>query len=351
MLKLLTQLVDNLPIGVVALDAKGHAVVYNRVEETLAGRRREDVVGTDFFAKHAYCLDVPLIGGYFRERIGREALHAEGDFTFPFPFLATPRQVHVTVTSFECDGAPYGLLLMRDIAHERSVELMRETLSQMLVHDIKSPLTAITMSLEHLRSAVRDDEDAREAVADALAASQRIGSMLVNLLDTAQLETNEFPLSPSTVDVHALAAKAIALARAVMRHTEATVMLTDGAPVLAEVDGDVVLRICENLVDNALQHASHVTVTVERVEADVRIRVRDDGAGVAPELRPHIFEKFRQGEGRRGGRRNHGLGLTFVQNAARAHGGDATLECPPEGGAIFCVTLPVVSPVRRVPPR
>lgn len=347
MLELFTRLIDSLPVGVVVLDAAGRAVLYNRVEETLAGRRREDVLGRDFFREHAYCLDVPLIGGHFRERIGRGELKAEGDFTFPFPFLVTPREVHVQLSSFESDGAPYGLLVLRDISHERSVELMRETLSQMLVHDIKSPLTAVTMALQHLQPIVCAPEDACEAVADALEASRQIESMLVNLLDTARLETNEFPLLLDNADVHAVAAKAVSLARAVARASGAVVSLPPAAsPVLAEVDADVVLRICENLIDNALQFARVVRVTVTLRDTNVVIEVADDGPGVPAPERAHIFEKFSQASGRKARRRNRGLGLTFVQNAARAHGGDASLECPPEGGSIFRVVLPVVSPVQ-----
>jgi photoactive yellow protein len=354
MLHLLTQLIDSLPVGVIVLDAAGRVVLYNRVEELLAGRRREDVLGSDFFVQHGFCLDVPLIGGHFRERIGRAPLEAEGDFTFPFPFLATPREVHVQLSSFEANGAPYGLLVLRDIAHERSVELMRQTLSQMLVHDIKNPLTAITMTLEHLAlsPALRDDKDALDAVGDAVEASRRIESMLVNLLDTARLETNQFPLTLTKVDVHALARRAVSLEGAVARGNRALVTLVEApAPVVAEVDADIVLRICENLVDNALRHAQAVTVAVYARDACAVIEVKDDGPGIPPEARAHIFDKFSQVPGGRERRTNRGLGLTFVQNAARAHGGDASLECPPEGGAVFRVVLPLDSPLPRIATR
>ena len=346
MLDLLTRLIDGLPIGVVVLDRSGRAVLYNRVEEMLTGRRREDVLERDFFVEHAYCLDVPLIAGHFRERIGRGPLDAEGDFSFPFPFLARPREVHVQLSSFESRGAPFGLLLFRDISHERSVEQMRQTLSQMVVHDIKNPLTAITGALEQVEPMVRDDADAREAIQDAFEASHRIESMLLNLLDTSRLETNEFPLRLQSTDVHGLAKTAVNLARTVARGNEATIRLTSSdAPVMAEIDPDVVLRIFENLIDNALQHAHSVTVSVTQRETTTVIEVSDDGPGVPPDVREHIFEKFSQGQNRRSRRAHRGLGLTFVQNAARAHGGEASLDCPLEGGAVFRVVLPIQSPL------
>jgi photoactive yellow protein len=346
MLELFSHLVDSLPVGVIVLDAAGRAVVFNRVEEQLTGRRREAVLGTDFFRQHGFCMDVPHLAGQFRERIGRGSFSAEADLSFPFPFLATPREVRVQLSSFEANDQPYGLLVIRDVSHERSVALMRETLGQMIVHDLKNPLTVVTGNLRYLSSAVRDTADAREAIEDGLAATRRLEAMLVGLLDSTRLETNTFPLMLSTVDVGQLATGAAALARAVARARSVSIEVNAPTPAMARVDRDVVVRICENLLDNAMRHAKHVTVSVTSTPPDVVLTVADDGPGVPPEERERIFEKFTQitpGAPHARGL-NRGLGLTFVQYAARAHGGDAWVGEGPAGGALFRVTLPVDPP-------
>ncbi|MDP2270258.1 MAG: HAMP domain-containing sensor histidine kinase [Archangium sp.] len=346
-LSLFSRLVDSLPIGVIVLDAAGRAVVYNRVEELLTGRRRESVLGTDFFRVHGYCMDVPHLAGQFRERIGKGPLSAEAEISFPFPFLATPREVHVQLSSFEADARPYGLLVIRDVSHERSVSVMRETLGQMIVHDMKSPLSVMTSNLSYLSSVVRDDADAKEAVGDSLEAARQMHSMLTNLMDSSRLETNSFPVSVAPVDLCVKATQAVGLARAVARAREVKLVLELPAePVLALLDPDLVLRVFENLIDNAMRKAHLVKVSVRDEGSQVVLEVADDGPGIPPEERERIFEKYAQvvpGTSHTRGN-NRGLGLTFVQHAARAHGGDASAHAAPTGGALFRVTLPTTPP-------
>jgi signal transduction histidine kinase len=289
-------------------------------------------------------MNLPDFGVRFREQIGRSPLRLEAEFSFPFPFLATPREVRALLTSFEVDDATYGLLVIQDVSHERSVALMRATLSEMIVHDIKSPLTVLTANLGYLESYVRDAEDGREAIADGLVASKRIQSMLTGLIDTSRLETNVFPLARATVDLHDLASRAVQLAQAVARSRHVDLVLQPRTgPVVADVDVDLVLRVFENLLDNGMRHARRVTARVYLEGSDAVIEVRDDGQGIPAALRRSIFEKYAQvNPGVPTSRAsNRGLGLTFVQLAARAHGGDASVDCPPEGGSVFRVTLPI----------
>jgi signal transduction histidine kinase len=300
-------------------------------------------------------MDVPHLAGQFRERIGRGAFSAEADLSFPFPFLATPREVRVQLSSFEAHDRPYGLLVIRDVSHERSVAQMRETLGQMIVHDMKSPLSVVASNLAYVTSTLRDDPDAKEAVTDGLMAAKRLESMLVTLLDSSRLETNSFPLNRATVDVGRLAADAASLARAVARSRSVAIdVIEPPSPVIASVDAEVIVRICENLIDNAIRHAKRITVSVTSEASEVVISVSDDGPGVPPEQRERIFEKFAQVAPNAPHTRglNRGLGLTFVQQAARAHGGDASIGDAPGGGALFRVRLPAAPPrpARASPP-
>lgn len=149
----------------------------------------------------------------------------------------------------------------------------------------------------------------------------------------------------------------VALERTVVRARELTLEVrAPPEPVLATVDGDVVLRILENLVDNGVRYGHRLVVTVDATADEVVLGVEDDGPGVPAALRPRIFEKYLSvtpGAPQRRGM-NRGLGLTFVQLAARAHGGDASVCESALGGARFEVRLPrvpvrraTVSPVRR----
>ena len=105
-------------------------------------------------------------------------------------------------------------------------------------------------------------------------------------------------------------------------------------------DPELVRRILENLVDNAIRYApegSAITITAIRVDGNIEIRIADAGAGVPPAVREQVFERFVQLEGTT--RTGRGLGLAFCKVAVEAHGGRIWIE-DANPGAVFCVRLP-----------
>jgi signal transduction histidine kinase len=106
-------------------------------------------------------------------------------------------------------------------------------------------------------------------------------------------------------------------------------------------DLDLLRRVLENLVDNAIRHApeeTSVIVTATHRDGAVELRIRDAGTGIAPELHEHLFDRFVQGNRPRGG---HGLGLAFCKLAVEAHGGRIWIERA-DPGTIFCLQVPDV---------
>jgi two-component system, sensor histidine kinase and response regulator len=104
-------------------------------------------------------------------------------------------------------------------------------------------------------------------------------------------------------------------------------------------DADLIRRVVENLVDNAIRHApegSAVRVTAMPVAAGVELRVADAGAGVPEALRQRVFDRFVQGEA--ASHSGRGLGLAFCKLAIDAHGGEIWIE-DGRPGAVFCVRL------------
>jgi photoactive yellow protein len=350
-LSVLQSLFEQLPVGVVLLDDAGRVVHYNRYEEQLAGRKRESVMGKEFFREVAPCMNVRELGGRFYAEIGKRALAVQIEFAFPFPQLAQPRDVVVRMTSFDVEGRPYGCLLIEDISAKRSVERMKDTLSSLLVHDLKNPLAVAMTNLGILREidAVASDPDAREALEGAVRAGRRLQRMIHNLLDIARLESPTMRLVRCPVDVAAIARAALDEQRplAKLRGVHLALHAPD-RPVVATVDEDVLRRTIDNLVENGVRHAKSVVDAY--VEDDgaggLRLVVDDDGPGIPPEVRERVFEKWVQVVDEPKGPRRHmnqGLGLTFVQLAVRAHGGTVQAESSPSGGCRFVLTLPRVT--------
>ena len=343
-LPLLEQLFDSLPHGVIVLDAAGRVVVYNAAEAALAGRTRDQVLGRDFFVEIAPCMNVRELAGEFRASIGqKKAIDVRVDFSFPFPHMDQPRDVVVTMRSFVSDGAPFGFFIFEDVSLERSIARMREALSGFLVHDLKNPLATILANLEHVLGAEKLSVDASEALGDAQEASRRLQGMLLNLLDVTRLETNTMPLKKVSTSLQGLARDVATQNQAIGRMRAVTVEIDlPAAPLVESIDGDIIRRVLNNLVENAVRYArTRVVVGLETLAGSAVFRIVDDGYGIPAAVRDAVFDKFVQANAGAGASSvNRGLGLTFARLATRAHGGDVSVSCPPEGGTVFRVTIP-----------
>ncbi len=342
-LGLLGYLFDNLPLGLVVLDAAGKVVVFNRAEEKLAGRSREHVLGVDFFADIAPCMNVRELAGAFRAKVGHAPIDESIEMSFPFAHHEKPRDVRVRLCSFEVNDQPFGFLMIEDISLRRAVDRMREQLQSLLVHDLKNPLAAITMSLQLLQEldTVRDTADAMESIEQALTASHRLSRMTLNLLDIARLETDSMPLRRTVVNLGSVMTRVRNDNSAIARWRGARIHIADGAPTDAHIDEDLVVRALDNLVENAARQAANVSLSARSDANGIVFEVRDDGPGVPEALRDRLFDKFVQvSQPEDAGRgHNRGLGLTFVRLVARQHGGDVELTCPGEGGSVFTLRL------------
>jgi photoactive yellow protein len=338
---LLGPVFDALPVGVVVLDQDGFVRVFNKHEEKLANRQREQVVGRPFFVDIAPCMNVRELAGAFFAGVKGGELATRVEFSFPFPHMSQARDVVVRMQSVIVNGAPHGLLLVEDVSMERAVTRMKETLATLLVHDFKNPLSVINSNLEFVRSLLVR-HDAVEAVDDSLLATKQLHAMVLDLLDIARLETGTFPLVRAMTDASMLVQDLVRGNGALAREADVTLVADHAAPVEGWIDPTAVRRSLANLIENAIRHAprrSRVVVSVAFDDGVMALRVADEGAGVPAEMRETIFEKFGQGSDHARTTSNRGLGLTFVRMVARAHGGDATVGDTHPRGATFEMRL------------
>lgn len=338
---------DALPVGAIVLDATGRVVVYNRYEEHLARRRRENVLGRDFFHEVAPCMNVPELGGAFRAGIGSGELDAEVELSFPLRFGTLARDVLVRMRPLLLDGAPHAVIVVEDVSHRLAVDRLKAALTRLLVHDLKNPLAAVLANLSvvqqlgtHLPPAQRTALD--EAAEDAIAASNRLERMILDLLDVARLETSTMPVARAPVLLEELVSTCLRDGAAVARLREVELVADVERDASGLLDTALMRRAVGNLVENALRHAprgSRVVVRGRREGGAAILEVADRGPGIPPELSETVFETFVQvGSHARGA--NRGLGLTFVRLAARAHGGEASVTTRPEHGSTFRIAVP-----------
>ena len=218
------------------------------------------------------------------------------------------------------------------------LQLQKEQLVAYVVHDLKNPVNAIGL-LADLLTRDRDGSPrsrrAGERIRDETRALLR---MITTMLDLAKADAGQLAPARAQVDLEALTAAAVD-ALDVRAQAVGVRLVRDVAAGEVHADPELLRRVLENLIDNAIRHApedTEVVLSARPTDRGVELRVRDHGAGVAPERRAQIFERFvSAGEG---GRANRGLGLAFCKLVVEAHGGRIWIEDAGPGAA-FCLTV------------
>jgi signal transduction histidine kinase len=224
----------------------------------------------------------------------------------------------------------------------------RDDLTHMIVHDLRSPLTIVTGYVDALQQMAGGKLTPKEAkcIAEALRGANDMRDMITTLLDLSRLEAGEMPLRLKPHDVSEIARKAANRFGPVLGKRTLRCDLP-ALPVMVNCDVDVIRRVLENLISNAIKFTKSdgmIRVVAERDENEVTLSVVDDGAGIPPEKHERIFEKFGQTESGAAQQHSTGIGLTFCRLAVEAHGGTITVQSEVGKGSTFRVALPSQTP-------
>ncbi|MER5884733.1 HAMP domain-containing sensor histidine kinase [Streptomyces sp. NPDC001941] len=198
-------------------------------------------------------------------------------------------------------------------------------------HELRGPIAAVRSRLE---VALADPDEA--AVRAALADTERLQQVAADLLLLARLDARP-AVRDEPVDLALLAAEDAARRGA----ARARLVVDADTPVPVRGDPAQLERLLANLVDNALRHAAgEVRVRAALEHATPVLEVTDDGPGIPPAARAHVFERFaRLDAARTRGSGGTGLGLAIARDIARAHGGDLVVADSPRGARLVA-TLP-----------
>lgn len=230
---------------------------------------------------------------------------------------------------------------------------MRRQLLADVSHELMTPLTAIRGYLETLSipRAVPDEATRERYLAIVSDETERLASMIGDLLDLARLEGGGITMSRETVSIEALFQRA-AERHGTALHDKGITIATHVAPDAETVLGDErrLEQAIQNLVANAVRHTprgGRITLSSCRDEA-LHIGVEDTGPGIPPEHLPRIFDRFyRVDVARDQASGGTGLGLSIVRAIVQAHGGTVRAENVPGGGARFTLSFrPPPAPLR-----
>jgi NtrC-family two-component system sensor histidine kinase KinB len=243
------------------------------------------------------------------------------------------------------------LCLYRDITRRKQIEALSEAkddLTHMIVHDLRTPLTALIGGLHTLGSLGELNGEQREFLEISIEGGEMLLGMINNLLDISKMEEGALQLARESLEVPELIEEAVQQVRqlAISKSQRLGTRLEAGIPRLS-ADREKLRRTLVNLLGNAIKFTpggGSITVAARLAEAGdaLEFSVTDTGQGIPEEAFERIFTKFGQADPHAATRTmSTGLGLTFCKMAVEAHGGEIAVESRLGEGSRFRFTIPL----------
>ena len=243
------------------------------------------------------------------------------------------------------------LMTFHDQTPLRRVEEMRADFVANASHELRTPLAALSGFIDTLQGQAKDDAKARERFLGIMhAQATRMARLIDDLLSLSRVELSAHVRPDTSVDIVSIIRQVADGLEPLARERQVVVDIDlPETPVSIAGDREELLRLFENLIENALKYgASGGKVMVSLTSAasgegtpEVRVLVRDFGPGIAPEHLPRLTERFYRvdvGDSRAQG--GTGLGLSLVKHILNRHRGRLLIESVPKNGATFTACFP-----------
>jgi signal transduction histidine kinase len=231
--------------------------------------------------------------------------------------------------------------LQQNYKRLQELEKMRDDMRNMIVHDLRTPLTALIVGMELVGNQGLSDSQ-REMMEIATDGGKTLLGMINDLLDIEKMESGTTQLHHEPLCSAALVAGAVKQVASLAAVAQTT-LVSELAADLPLFSGDAgkLTRTLVNLLANAIRftRSGTVTVNVTRQPEHIRFAIRDTGSGIPAEAFERIFEKFAQVDAQ--SKVGTGLGLAFCKLAVEAHGGAICVESTPGTGSTFSFTVPI----------
>ena len=231
-------------------------------------------------------------------------------------------------------------------AHQEADRAKDEFLAT-LAHELRSPMTAIRGWIQMLKLGDLNPAEATEALSMIEASTKVQAHIIEDLMDVSRILAGKIMIDAAVIPLAPVVTNVVATFRpaAALQGIHLTADIAR-EPIFVYADDARLQQVGWNLLSNAIKftpRGGSVHVSLTREPPNAVLRIRDTGEGISPELLPHVFDRYRQEEGR-GGKAHQGLGLglAIVRHLIESHGG--TIEARSEGrgkGAEFVVTLPL----------
>jgi signal transduction histidine kinase len=264
------------------------------------------------------------------------------------------RTLSITAASLGHDRSAGTVWTIRDVTERARLERAKSEFIATASHELRSPLTSIKGFVELLAaSPKRMSARQREFVSIILRSSERLVTLVDEMLDVASLEADHVEMALGAVDVRELVDEVIELMGARIAEKQQT-LRSEADPTTAKAlaDPQRLRQIIANLVTNAHLYTpagGEIVIHIESEGAEVKVAVSDNGVGIAEEQLERIFDRFyRAGQDRSSP--GTGLGLSIVKSLVELHHGSIEVSSEPDVGTTFTVLIPAAPPASAAAP-
>lgn len=259
------------------------------------------------------------------------------------PILLTRINTHLNISNQKKE-------LEKSYQTIKMAEESRDTLAHMIVHDLNNPLANILgfsqLAERVLQKETLDRERVMKHIKGIQSSANQMRVLIRGILDISKLEAGDMPVNLAILDGVKLAREASAQFASSSEGEPLIKFESSLEQALLKADEELLMRVLQNLIGNALKHTARgtsITCSVHRTEEEIIFSVSDQGPGIPEEYTDKIFDKFFQIQSRTEGKKyGVGLGLAFCKMAITAQGGRIWVESKEGDGSVFKVALPGV---------
>ena len=323
--------------GVIAVDPDERILLANTAAIQLLDLKAYNVVGRRTWES----IRVPQIHELIRMTLNQEQEQHRMEFAVPW----TESTVAVVASRLPGTPCPGAVLVFHDVTDLRRLENLRRDFVSNVSHELKTPLAAIAAYAETLLNGALEDGDfGRTFVGRIAEQSDRLNSLILDLLELARIESGEHILHVDAVDVNSILDASAEAHQAIAQSKQLTLeTASDEESLYGQADAEGLRTIADNLIGNAINYSrpgGSVYVRSRREGDWVVFEVQDNGVGIAKEFQTRIFERFfRVDRARSREVGGTGLGLSIVKHLCQLFGGNVKVTSQVGVGSTFTVHL------------
>ncbi|HEY71413.1 MAG TPA: HAMP domain-containing protein [Anaerolineae bacterium] len=323
------------PNAVVVTDGYGNISLANPAAESVLHGRAQDAVGKSV----AECLKVTQLAEFLLQT-GSEARTAEVQLEDGRVMFASRRDVRAGR-----DALLGRVCVLWDITHYKKLDMLKSEFVASVSHDLRTPLSMLHGHARMLGAAGSMNERQQELVNQILEGTERMTHLVDNLLDQSRVDAGyDLDLEPMRIEAIVEDAIEICKPQASTRQIEIHLTLQEDMRAI-EADAVLLRQAIGNLVDNAIKYShqdGQVRIVVSQEQNHQRIRIEDDGIGIAPSDLARIFERYYRGHpSERSQADGPGLGLSIAKSIAERHGGRIDVQSRLGEGSVFTLFIPM----------